>query len=138
MLTAQAMGNLGRDPEEKSYGNGKRLASFSIATNKKIKGEKITTWVNVSCFDEFKVDFIMNYLKKGMKVFVEGEPSARHFTTKAGEAASSLDITMSFGSKIEICSDGNASEDSGPLAKAVVKATRSPADDLDDEIPGWD
>lgn len=137
MLIAQAIGNLGRDPEQKEYGNGKRLCSFSIATNKKIKGEKVATWVNVSVFDEFKVDFVMKYLKKGMKVFVEGEPSARHYTTKAGESASSLDLTMSFGSKIEICSDGNSSDEDAPPPTKKAE-DKSVVDDLDDEIPGWD
>jgi len=77
MLTMQAMGNVGSDPEIKTTEKGVKLARFSLASNKKIKGEKITTWVNVTVFDERKVDFIASYVKKGTKVFIEGEPQAR-------------------------------------------------------------
>lgn len=103
MLTIQALGNLGGDPEEKTTQSGVRYARFSVATNRKIKGQKVTTWLNCTVFNDTSVDFVMKYLKKGVRVFVEGEPSARAYESN-GEAKASLDCTLGFGSKIEIAS----------------------------------
>jgi single-strand DNA-binding protein len=108
MLTMQAMGNVGSDPEIKTTEKGVKLARFSLASNKKVKGEKITTWVNVTVFDERKIDFIASYVKKGTKLFIEGEPQARAYL-KDGEACSSQDCILSYGSKIEIASSEGAS-----------------------------
>lgn len=137
MLTMQVIGNMGKDPEEKTVGQGTRLCNFSLASNKKIKGEKVTTWVNVTVFDPHKIDFVMRYCTKGTKLFIEGEPQARAWV-KDGEANSSLDCTLSFGSKIEICSSDNAGGDTEQREVTKPVAKSEPFDDLDDDIPGWE
>jgi len=135
MLTMQVMGNVGGDPEFKETQSGVKMCRFSLAANKKVKGEKVTTWVNVTVFDERKIDFIRNYVRKGSKLFLEGEPGARAYL-KDGEARPSLDLALSFGSKLEIGAtdraDGAASTQgfgNSPGANAA------PADDLNDDIP---
>lgn len=144
MLTMQVIGNLGGDPEVKETQSGTRLCRFSVASNKKIKGEKVTTWVNVTVFDPHKIDFASNYLRKGAKVFIEGEPQARAYEQN-GEARSSLDCVLSFGSKLEICSSEPGENGNGQAAQrterpAAKKPVATPAwgDDLDDEIPPFD
>lgn len=134
MLTMQVIGNLGKDPEFKTTDRGTNLCRFSLASNKKVKGEKITTWVNVTVFDENKIKFLKDYVRKGSKLFVEGEPSARAFTNDAGAAQSSLDLTMSFGSKLEILSSERA-DNAGATSSG---SNNWPGDKLDDDIPGWD
>jgi len=136
MLTMQAMGNVGSDPEIKTTEKGVKLARFSLASNKKIKGEKITTWINVTVFDERKIDFIAAYIKKGTKLFIEGEPQARAYL-KDGAACSSQDCILSYGSKIEIASsDPSGGGDS--MSSAVTTAQGKSDDwglggnDLDD------
>jgi len=132
MLTMQAMGNVGSDPEIKTTEKGVKLARFSLASNKKIKGEKITTWVNVTVFDERKVDFIASYVKKGTKLFIEGEPQARAYL-KDGAACSSQDCILSYGSKIEIASsEGASAADTSGTVTTAQGVTDDWANDLDD------
>lgn len=132
MLTMQAMGNVGSDPEIKTTEKGVKLARFSLASNKKIKGEKITTWVNVTVFDERKVEFIAAYVKKGTKLFIEGEPQARAYL-KDGAACSSQDCILSYGSKIEIASsEGASASDTVGTVTTSQGVTDDWANDLDD------
>lgn len=140
MLTMQVIGNVGQDPEVKTTERGVKLARFSLASNKKVKGEKITTWVNVTVFDEKKIEFIGNYVKKGTKLFIEGEPQARGYESN-GQASASLDCVLSYGSKIEICSSEAGSSASPSPAQTQGGAAPAPAstgnwefddDDLDD------
>ncbi len=135
MLTMQAMGNVGGDPEIKTTDKGVKLARFSLASNKKVKGEKVTTWVNVTVFDEKKIDFIGNYVKKGTKLFIEGEPQARAYSAD-GEARSSLDCILSYGSKIEIASSEGSSN--GVSNAASTQANTASAQESTTARGGWD
>jgi single-strand DNA-binding protein len=136
MLTMQVIGNLGSDPEDKTSSGGTRFCRFSLASNKKVKGEKVTTWVNVTVFDTNKIDFIMNYVRKGTRLFVEGEPAARAYEQN-GEAKSSLDLILGFGSKIEICSSEPAGDGGAERAQAGASgaSASTAAANVDDDIP---
>lgn len=131
MISIQALGNVGGQPEIKASNSGKRFARFSLASNKVIKGEKITTWTNVTVFDEFKIDIIEKYVSQGDKLFIEGEPQARGYTDKSGEAKASLDVVLGYGSKLVLC--GRSGSDSDQTAGAPAKADGY--DSLNDEVP---
>lgn len=133
MITLQAIGNLGADPERKQTQSGTDLVRMSVAVNKKIKGEKHTTWLNITIFDKFKIDYAMKYLRKGDRVFIEGEPAARAFEAN-GEARASLDIVLGFGSKLEICAS-DKSDDRSSGGSTNDTATTEDYDDLNDDIP---
>lgn len=136
MLTMQVIGNLGADPAFKETQGGTKMCSFSIAVNKKVKGEKQTTWVSVTVFDERKIEFIRDYVRKGSKLFLEGEPRARAYE-KDGDVRSSLDLTLGFGSKIEICSSERA-DNAAPMQNSPAPATAGGGgwnDDLNDDVP---
>lgn len=133
MITLQVIGNLGADPEEKTSDRGTRYARFSLASNKKVKGEKVTTWVNVTVFDENKIDFLMKYVTKGTKLFIEGEPQARAYESN-GEMRASLDVILGFGSKIEICSSEPRDSSGSDQAN---KQDKSKSDDFDDDDIPW-
>lgn len=64
------IGNLGKDPELKEHGET-NICNFSIATTHYGKGEKQTTWHNVTCFNKI-AENVAQYLKKGSKAFIEG------------------------------------------------------------------
>lgn len=134
MLTMQVIGNLGKDPEFKTTASGVNLAKFSLASNKKVKGDKVTTWVNVTVFDENKIKFLKEYVRKGTKLFIEGEPAARAWD-KDGEAQASLDCTLGFGSKIEILSSERA-ENGGSSGGASTSTNQS--SHVEDDLPDWD
>lgn len=87
------IGNLGQDPETKTFGSGANVCNFSLATNKKFKdkntGEtkQTTTWHQCQAWNK-TADLCSTYLKKGSKVFVEGEINISHYETDQGEKRS--------------------------------------------------
>jgi single-strand DNA-binding protein len=84
------VGNLGRDPEVRSFQNGGRVCKFSIATSEnwrdKASGERKekTEWHNVVIFNENLVKVAEQYLKKGSKVYVEGQLETRKASDSQG------------------------------------------------------
>ena len=86
--SVQLIGNIGKDPEVKSFEKSKK-ASFSIATNetyKNQKGEKIkeTQWHNVVVWGKL-ADIVEKYVKKGNEVAIEGKLVHRSYETASGE-----------------------------------------------------
>ncbi len=84
----QLIGNLGNDPEVKTFDKGKKLAKMSIATNesyRNAKGElvKETQWHNLIAWGK-TADIIEKHLKKGSEVAVEGKLINRNYTDKDG------------------------------------------------------
>lgn len=75
--SVQLIGRLGNKPEVRLFESGKKMASFSLATNETYynnKGEKVTDtqWHNIVAWGK-KVDVIENYLKKGSEIAMEGK-----------------------------------------------------------------
>jgi single-strand DNA-binding protein len=86
--SVRLVGNLGMDPEVKSFDNNRKLARFSIATNesyKNDKGEKVTEtqWHNLVLWGT-QAKLADDYLKKGDEVAIEGKLSNRSYTDKDG------------------------------------------------------
>lgn len=87
--SVQLIGRLGKDPEVKSFESGKKLATFSVATNdsyKNQKGEKIeeTQWHNIVIWGKL-ADIADKYLRKGAEIAVEGKLVHRSYETTKGE-----------------------------------------------------
>jgi len=86
--SVQLIGNLGKDPEVKTFGD-KTKAAFSIATSdsyKNQKGEKVedTQWHNLVIWGKL-ADVAGKYLKKGSEVAIEGKLIHRVYETDKGE-----------------------------------------------------
>jgi single-strand DNA-binding protein len=86
------VGNLGKDPEIRTFGqSGDRKASFTMATSESWRdrqsGERKekTQWHNVVVMNEFIIKTIENYVKKGSKVYVEGQLESRKYTDGQGQ-----------------------------------------------------
>ena len=94
------LGNLGRDPEIRSMQSGKKMASFSIATSKRWKDrstqeqKESTSWHNIVVFNEGLVDVIEKYVKKGSKIYVEGELSTRKYQDKEGNDKYTTEVVL--------------------------------------------
>ncbi len=79
------VGNLGRDPESKTFGNGGKVVKFSLATsetwNDRASGERKekTEWHNVVIYDEKIGEVAERYLRKGAKVYIEGADAIREY-----------------------------------------------------------
>lgn len=86
--SVRLVGNLGMDPEVKTFDSNKKLARMSIATNesyKNDKGEKVTEtqWHNLVLWGQ-QAKFAEEYLKKGDEVAIEGKLANRNYTDKDG------------------------------------------------------
>ncbi len=94
------IGNLGRDPEIKTMQNGSKVCNLSVATsetwNDKASGERKekTEWHRVVVFNENIIRVCENYLKKGAKVFVEGQLETRKWTDQSGAEKYSTEVVL--------------------------------------------
>ncbi|WP_086607286.1 single-stranded DNA-binding protein [Erythrobacter donghaensis] len=94
------IGNLGADPEIRTFGNGGKVANLRIATSEQWKdrqtGERKekTEWHTVAIFSEGLVGVVERYLKKGSKVFVEGKLQTRKWQDQNGQDRYSTEIVI--------------------------------------------
>ena len=91
------IGNLGRDPEIKKLENGATLASFSMATSEsyidKVSGKKIenTDWHDVVLWRGL-AELAEKFLKKGMKIYVEGRLKKRSWQDREGNTRFNVEV----------------------------------------------
>jgi len=94
------IGNLGRDPEIRSFSNGGKVANLRIATSEtwkdKATGERKerTEWHSVSIMNEALVKVAEQYLKKGSTVYIEGQIETRKWQDQSGEDKYSTEIVL--------------------------------------------
>lgn len=94
------IGNLGADPEIRTFGNGGKVANLRIATSETWKdrqtGERKekTEWHTVAIFSEGLVGVVERYLKKGSKVFVEGKLQTRKWQDQNGNDRYSTEVVI--------------------------------------------
>lgn len=94
------IGNVGKDPEVRSMGNGAEVASFSLATTDywkdKNTGERRdkTEWHNIVIFSPGLINIIKNYVKKGSKLYVEGALQTRKWTDNSGVEKRTTEIVL--------------------------------------------
>ncbi|WP_075591582.1 single-stranded DNA-binding protein [Labilibacter marinus] len=99
MLKLILSGNVGNDATVTETSNGK-VINFDVAVSKNYKnskGEKVekTEWIRASIWRGKDSDTkFADYIKKGKKVLIEGEPSSSGYKTKEGEIQSSLNVTV--------------------------------------------
>lgn len=143
----QLIGNLGADPEIRSFQNGGRVANLRIATSEswkdKATGERKekTEWHTVALFSDGLVGVAERYLKKGSKVYVEGQLQTRKWQDKDGNDRYSTEIVLQgYDSKLVMLdgpsgnSGGNQSN-GGQQSSGNQQSSGSYADQLDDDIP---
>ncbi len=94
------VGNLGRDPEIRSFQNGGRVANLSLATSEswrdKATGERKerTAWHRVAIFNDRLVEVVEKYLKKGAKVYIEGQLETRKWTDQSGQEKYTTEVVL--------------------------------------------
>ncbi len=94
------IGNLGRDPEIRSMQDGGRVANLSLATSEswrdKSSGDRRekTEWHRVVIFNDRLVDVVERYLKKGAKIYVEGQLQTRKWTDQSGVEKYSTEVVL--------------------------------------------
>ena len=142
------MGNLGKDPEIRNFPNGGRVCNFSVATSEswrdKNSGEKQerTQWHNISILSEPLVNIAERFLKKGSKVYLEGQLETRKWQDNSGSDRYSTEIVLRpYKGEITLIdnkADSNMSNEpiNNDQMDEIQENSVSPnVDDFDDEIP---
>src|SRR5579864_1539074 len=151
------VGNLGKDPEIRRTQDGRPIANLSIATSEtwrdKATGERKekTEWHRVVIFNEGLTKIAEQYLKKGAKVYIEGQLQTRKWTDQSGAEKYSTEVVLqgfnsnltmldgrggggsSIGSDDQSGGDFGASGPSSAPRRAVAAGARN--SDMDDDIP---
>jgi single-strand DNA-binding protein len=147
------VGNLGRDPEVRQTNQGQKLANLAIATSERWtdrqSGEKRerTEWHRVVIFDDRLVDVAEKFLKKGSKVYLEGQLQTRKWKDQQDQERYTTEIVLQrYRGELQMM-DGRQgggqpaqnAEPAGQPAAAAPQPQPAPQDkqstDLDDEIP---
>jgi single-strand DNA-binding protein len=94
------VGNLGRDPESRSFQNGGKVVNLRIATSESWKdrnsGERKekTEWHSVAIFNEGLANVAERFLRKGSKVYIEGQLQTRKWQDQQGQDRYSTEIVL--------------------------------------------
>jgi len=149
------VGNLGKDPEIRRTQDGRPIANLSVATSEnwrdKATGERKekTEWHRVVIFNEGLCKIAEQYLKKGAKVYLEGQLQTRKWTDQSGVDKYSTEVVLQgFNSNLTMLDgrsgggssgsddssgDFGAGGSSSPPRRAVAAGGRN--GDMDDDIP---
>lgn len=151
------VGNLGKDPEIRRTQDGRPIANLSVATSEtwrdKATGERKekTEWHRVVIFSEGLAKVAEQYLKKGAKVYIEGQLQTRKWTDQSGAEKYTTEVVLQgFNSNLTMLdgrgggggggSFGDEPGDfgaAGPSGTAQRRVAAAPSrnSDMDDEIP---
>ncbi|EAQ27015.1 MULTISPECIES: single-stranded DNA-binding protein [unclassified Roseovarius] len=159
------IGNLGRDPEVRTFQNGGKVCNLRIATSETWKdratGERRerTEWHSVAIFSEGLVRVAEQYLRKGSKVYLEGKLQTRKWQDQSGQDKYSTEIVLQGFDATLVMLDGRAEGGAGggggsygggqdqgyggdyggdygsAPAAAPASGGSRPSRDMDDEIP---
>ena len=143
------LGNLGKDPDIRSTQSGSKLASFSIATSKRWKDKQTqeykdkTEWHKVVVFGEGLVDIIDKYVKKGSKIYIEGELQTRKWQDQNGNDRYTTEVILQgFNSTLTLLDNkGNSTSLSEKSDKNIIENDSSASQQnekdssIDDDIP---
>ncbi|MDD3288457.1 MAG: single-stranded DNA-binding protein [Alphaproteobacteria bacterium] len=144
------VGNLGKDPEVRTFQNGGRVANLTVATSEnwkdKATGEKKerTEWHRVVILNENLVGIAERYLKKGAKIYIEGQLETRKWTDQSGADKYTTEVVLRpYRGELTMLDGANKSSGGGadyaPMgndaAPAVAGGSKGALSDFDDEIP---
>ncbi len=150
------IGNLGADPEVRTFQNGGKVCNLRIATSETWKdrntGERRekTEWHTVAIFSEGLVRVAEQYLRKGSKVYIEGQLQTRKWQDQSGNDRYSTEVVLqNFGGTLVMLdgrSEGGgasggggggymADQSGGYGGGQSAPAAAPAASDMDDEIP---
>ena len=138
------VGNLGNDPEIRSTSDGREIANISIATSESWKdkntGERKskTEWHRVVIFSQGLVGIVKNYLKKGSKIYLEGQLQTRKWVDNAVIEKYTTEIVLqNFNSTLQILdSRQNNPDNQNNFGDNNQNTNQEAAENIiDDDIP---
>lgn len=146
------VGNLGADPEVRTMQSGDEVVNLSIATSEswkdKATGERKekTEWHRVVVFSPGLVTVVKNYLKKGAKVYLEGQLQTRSWEQDGQKKYTTEVVLRGFDAKLVMLDGRGGNDNAGSFsdgqsggfsqgAPAQATAAAPAADEMEDEIP---
>ena len=144
------LGNLGRDPEVRSMQSGSKMASFSLATSKRWKDratqeqKEKTSWHNIVVFGDGLVDIVEKYVKKGSKIYIEGELQTRKWQDQDGNDKYTTEVILQgFNSNLTLLdsrsnsqtSENKIDNSSQMNQEQSIESNTGDSSDGDDDIP---
>jgi|TARA_B100001964_G_scaffold233292_1_gene290355 single-strand DNA-binding protein len=146
------LGNLGRDPEIRSIQSGSKMATFSMATSKRWKDKNTqeqkdkTSWHNIVVFGDGLVNIVEKYVKKGSKIYVEGELQTRKWQDQDGNDRYTTEVVLTaYGSNLTLLDSKSANnniEEQSINTEQIesnfensISSKNSDSSDTDDDIP---
>ena len=148
------VGNLGADPESRSFSNGGEVVNLRIATSETWKDrdgnrQERTEWHRVAIFNQNLAKVAKNYLRKGSKVYLEGQIQTRKWTDQSGQERYSTEVVLqNFRGELVLLDSregsgggrGAFNEDFDDVGSAPARTQSRPQPaafdtDLDDDVP---
>ena len=151
------VGNLGADPEARSLPSGSEVVNLRVATSENWKDkdgnrQERTEWHRVTIFNENLGRVAKNYLRKGSKVYLEGQLQTRKWTDQSGQEKYSTEVVLqNFRGELVLLDSreggggggsrggGDYADDAGgPAGGGRAQSRPQPAafdTDLDDDVP---
>ena len=142
------LGNIGKDPDVKAMQSGSKLATFSIATSKRGKDKQTqefkdkTEWHRVVVFGDGLVDIVEKYVKKGSKIYIEGELQTRKWADQQGNDRYTTEIVLQgFNSTLTLLDSKNSSSSSSEKSienvpdNQAADASSESDSSIEDDIP---
>lgn len=118
------VGNVGQDPEVRQFQNGGQVCSFSLATSENWKdkntGERRekTEWHRISVFSEGLIRVVQSYVKKGSKLYIEGQLETRKWQDQNGQDRYSTEVVLrGFGATLTMLDSRNNAGGGGGYAQ---------------------
>ena len=138
----QLIGNLGADPEVRTFESGTMAANFTLATSDSYtnkKGEKVTNteWHNISVIGKL-AEIVEKYFKKGAQAYIEGSLKTRSWDDKDGNKRYITEVVVrDFGHTVRLL--GRKDENNQAQSSSAAEQKSSVADGLDvepdDDLP---
>ena len=149
------IGNVGQDPEIRSFQSGGKVCNLSIATSERWKDRESkeqkerTQWHRVVVFNENLINLIEMYVKKGSKLFIEGQLETRKWTDASGQEKYSTEVVLrNFKGELTFLDSRSSNNDNDSVESnnqknevknselnQVVNEPSSIDADIDDDIP---
>ena len=146
------LGNLGVDPEVRSFPNGGKVCNLRIATSENWKdkntGERRekTEWHSVAIFSEPLVRIAEQYLRKGSKVFIEGQLETRKWQDQSGQDRYTTEVVISgYSGTLQMLDRRDDMNSNAPSQQSQPQSQSAPtpapaitpvaSDEFEDDIP---
>ena len=148
------VGNVGTDPDVRHFSHGGRVCNIPVATHKSFNDKKTgerreyKQWHRVAIFSEGLVGVAEKFIKKGTKVYLEGELETRKFTDQSGQERYTTEVALRpYQSTLHILGNGknaNANQEQNATASGsnvqndaaqADQGSNPPSPEIDDDIP---